>query len=439
METKDLLHKQGLQMKTQEIPKSDVISDVIEEEIVEDSNGKRKRQRTDEQKGEGSTHEHKEGEYVQVQGQGTFQYTQLGTFQEEAKLLMDALASSSFIPINQEEQKNQSQNMDEFQHPHMQVPSHPPIYTSTTDSPRFILQEQPNQIQRKSYKNENRWLTPSPLSIRPQDPAPGEKHSKITGGSVTVKLVDENGADLQTQDVPMESSDGQFTQQLDSEHRAQFLLKFPNTSNGANWRLLFIVNFVDEELGNCTDTILSRPFTVTSNIKKKPSASRGLKSDSEHSPDEAPIVDDLKPASGLHNQQTEVWIKGRGFNEKVQVYFDKQPVKVQERHEHLLVVYAPAREDLSEETSVMVEVSNSKKIPAKKKLKYTYVINHQPMHHHVLHHALDTSGGLSGDVHSGLVGVSHDPNVAPTLMPPDAGATLVAPDAGVVMAASMHM
>lgn len=60
---------------------------------------------------------------------------------------------------------------------------------ANTNSPnnRFVLLEQPNVRQRKSYKNENRYLLPNPLVVALRDDLT-EKNFRISDGIATVRL-----------------------------------------------------------------------------------------------------------------------------------------------------------------------------------------------------------------------------------------------------------
>ena len=65
--------------------------------------------------------------------------------------------------------------------------SKPEVEPRFPSNPRFVLIEQPNEKQRKSYRNENRCILPNPLMISErtsnQDTLP-----KIENGTVLAKL-----------------------------------------------------------------------------------------------------------------------------------------------------------------------------------------------------------------------------------------------------------
>eukprot|EP00027_Filamoeba_sp_ATCC50430_P004686 CAMPEP_0168564424 /NCGR_PEP_ID=MMETSP0413-20121227/13242_1 /TAXON_ID=136452 /ORGANISM="Filamoeba nolandi, Strain NC-AS-23-1" /LENGTH=354 /DNA_ID=CAMNT_0008596103 /DNA_START=304 /DNA_END=1368 /DNA_ORIENTATION=+ len=249
---------------------------------------------------------------------------------------------------------------------------------TTVNSPtsRFVLVEEPNQIQRKSYKNENRCLLPNPITICPRElkfgadlvgkpnSSPFPKAKKIVEGTVSVKLVDRDGNELPENKAHiLESIEGGLIQLLDDNGSANFSLKVLDTSEGDWWRLVFLISYREE--GNSSficEKIYSRQFIVNSNKKKHANG--------------PPLVVALKPATGPTHTETEVWIKGKLFSDKTSVFFDEVPAKVVEIAENLLTVIAPARPELSEPTKVSVIVSNNhsrETYPAEKRLEYTYI------------------------------------------------------------------
>jgi len=238
-----------------------------------------------------------------------------------------------------------------------------------------MILEQPNEIQRKSYKNENRCLLPNPITICQKEFIPDDKRGQLPmDGTVTVSLVDQDGEDLPTTKANMlDSIERSTTQPLDENFTAQFSLKVLETSEGNMVRLLFTVNYRLKNLGQCQEKILSRPFVVYSNRKKH------VKVDKDK-----PVLLDLKPPRGEFNKETEVWIKGRGFNDKVMVNFGDRSGKVLETSENLVTVLAPPREDIMH-TDQMVEVTVSNKFAreqytSEKKLNFTYTTSPLEIH-----------------------------------------------------------
>jgi len=266
------------------------------------------------------------------------------------------------------------------------IPSH--VFTSQEGNGFFQLLEQPNETQRKSYKNENRCILPNPLTICMKEFLPEDKRSQLPpiDGHCTVSLVDQEGDDLPSNKAAMlESIERSLSQPLDENHSAQFSLKVMETSEGNMLRLLFIVRYKLKGLGPCEERILSRPFIVYSNRKKHVKGSADK---------DRPIVMDLKPARGEYNKETEVWIKGRGFNDKVVVNFGDKQGKVQEATENLITVLAPPRDDIVQDSIVEVTVANKfarEYYAAEKKLNFTYTTGPNevrmsslvsPLHHH---------------------------------------------------------
>jgi len=241
------------------------------------------------------------------------------------------------------------------------------IFTSQEGNGMFMILEQPNEIQRKSYKNENRCLLPNPITICQKEFLPEDKRGQVPmDGVVTVTLVDQDGEELPPNKANMlDSIERSTTQPLDENHTAQFSLKVLETSEGNMVRLLFTINYRLKNLGQCQEKILSRPFVVYSNRKKHV---KGVDK-------EKPTLIDLKPSRGEYNKETEVWIKGRGFNDKVAVAFGDRVAKVVDSSENLVTVIAPPREDIVQDTPVEVLVSNKfarELFNADKKLTFLY-------------------------------------------------------------------
>jgi len=169
---------------------------------------------------------------------------------------------------------------------------------------KFGLLEQPNDVQRKSYGKENRCILPNPLVvclkkssqissnnnisnsmpglinhlgiITPSphmtiDPDIGDK---IVEGTVSVRLVDEDGYELPPQRQKLlESVVGGLVHPLDDGNTASFSIKILHTSEGHYFRLLFVVIYrVKGEPKPIEEKIISRPFVVYS--KKHSSKSR---------------------------------------------------------------------------------------------------------------------------------------------------------------------
>ncbi len=124
----------------------------------------------------------------------------------------------------------------------------------------FKLLEQPHEKQRKSYKNENRYLLPNPLVITFV-----RSNAEKVQGTASVRLAHENGSILD--ESKTEILEGIRTKNLDSDKKCQFSLKILSTSEGSKFSLCFDIKY---SIGTqyYEETVYSRPFKVTSNKKK---------------------------------------------------------------------------------------------------------------------------------------------------------------------------
>jgi hypothetical protein len=218
----------------------------------------------------------------------------------------------------------------------------PSLYTGVLGtSPQqvnFRLVKQPNELQRKSYANENRYVHPAPITVEycgAQTP--------LLGGVVGVRLAKETcemTAELQMSLI------GERVRPLDETGRAGFQLKLQKTSLGNKLRLIFeITYFVGK---TCyTESVVSRAFRVDSNKPKSLPANDGH-------------ILALMPASGASHAETEVWIKGTGFapGKRIVVLFDGRVATVIDMCPNLITVLAPARPDLTETKTVEVVVAS---------------------------------------------------------------------------------
>jgi hypothetical protein len=127
----------------------------------------------------------------------------------------------------------------------------------------FKLLNQPKEKQRKSYKKENRYLLPNPLTILYAGTSPEKLF-----GKVSVKLVSETGTELE--DGKENMLDGILEKALDAEKKAQFSLKILGTSEGCKYCLQFNIRyyFLSNYPVAYQETILSNSFKVASNKKK---------------------------------------------------------------------------------------------------------------------------------------------------------------------------
>jgi len=161
--------------------------------------------------------------------------------------------------------------------------------------------------------------------------------------------------------------DGVKTRPLDKEKKSQFHLKVVETSDRNRFRLQFVVRFYINKVEH-SEKIISHCFRVTSN-KKSASIER-------------PRPFAIKPSYGPTNTETEVWIRGKLFTDRANtsVNFGGKEAKVIETEDNILVCYAPVREDLTEDCTVEVRVTNhkgdqSESFDAAKILEFTYIVD----------------------------------------------------------------
>jgi hypothetical protein len=102
-------------------------------------------------------------------------------------------------------------------------------------SANFVVQKQPKEKQRKSYRNENRYLAPNPLTVQ----FVGE--GVVPSAVVEVMLADGDGRPLEYE-RQMELI-GERTRPLMADGTAGFSLKMHDTSRGEWIRLLFVVRY----------------------------------------------------------------------------------------------------------------------------------------------------------------------------------------------------
>jgi hypothetical protein len=95
-------------------------------------------------------------------------------------------------------------------------------------------------------------------------------------------------------------------------------LQILETSEGTLFRLMFVVTYTLDGVGQVEEKILSRPFQVYSNKKKniKGKFIGLIQRLVTECCEEKPLVFDMKPNQGPATAETEVWIKGRGFNDR---------------------------------------------------------------------------------------------------------------------------
>jgi len=91
-----------------------------------------------------------------------------------------------------------------------------------------------------------------------------------------------------------------------------------------------------------------------------------------------PKINAVNPRIGCCTRRTEIWIKGRDFNEKgVSVNVGGVEATVTEVHPNLIVAMTPVRSDILRTTRVPVTVSNvfkQKTVPSEHECEFTYVV-----------------------------------------------------------------
>jgi len=229
-----------------------------------------------------------------------------------------------------------------------------------THEPRFTMRDQPKPKQRKSYKNENRYLLPNPTQVI----MTGERVD-IIAATCTVKLLDGGGNTLARQSSHyLENTEGTLSVGLEPNHNTfDFSLKVRQNSGPEKFRLCFVVDYETSDKERHRERMTSSPFLVQSNK-------------SFFSKD--PKVTALHPSAGLCARPTEVWIRGRDFNEKgVSVQVGDSMAEVLEVQPSLIVAIVPARKDLEKDTTVKVHISNvfkQKTVPSEQDCEFTYVV-----------------------------------------------------------------
>eukprot|EP01117_Protostelium_nocturnum_P003792 TRINITY_DN15053_c0_g1_i1.p1 TRINITY_DN15053_c0_g1~~TRINITY_DN15053_c0_g1_i1.p1 ORF type:complete len:239 (-),score=51.67 TRINITY_DN15053_c0_g1_i1:81-797(-) len=140
----------------------------------------------------------------------------------------------------------------------------------------FEIKEQPNPVQRKSFKTEGRYISPNPvISIKEKYTNSNPYNRKITSGVVSVELVKDDGSKIMRKgrnsrsDV-LEASGDEGLHQFLKNLQATFRLRVNQNSTGSLFKLKFVVTYIDEEMNNHQEIIYSDPFEVSCSSRKKP-------------------------------------------------------------------------------------------------------------------------------------------------------------------------
>jgi len=132
----------------------------------------------------------------------------------------------------------------------------------TAAESHFRLLHEPNVTQRKSYQNENRYLSPNPLTVIARTP------EVIKGGDVTVRAV--HAGDLT--DFPKNVlGEAVIKQSLDESGKAQFVMKCAETTGNQPVKLKFIVRYISNDT-LFQEVIYSQGFFISSHTGKKTDA-----------------------------------------------------------------------------------------------------------------------------------------------------------------------
>eukprot|EP01117_Protostelium_nocturnum_P013493 TRINITY_DN5040_c0_g1_i3.p1 TRINITY_DN5040_c0_g1~~TRINITY_DN5040_c0_g1_i3.p1 ORF type:complete len:492 (-),score=133.75 TRINITY_DN5040_c0_g1_i3:169-1644(-) len=246
---------------------------------------------------------------------------------------------------------------------------------------RFTLKKQPNPMQRKSYQKENRYLMPNPFvvfarekpSYNHQDNSSESKAdyeskwSKITHGSIAVRLTDNNGDNLpEHKSGILETAFGTFQQDFVGKALCEFSLKVLENSNNDGFALVFTISYSTEDGKEHNEVIQTSPFKVQSNKSLKMKG-------------EPPRISHCNPKQGKYLEETEVWIRGSQFRKQgMSVFFGDKEGRVVEVLDNFIIVYAPPRPQIDKDTMVDIHIMNhfaKKIIPSDDTLPFTYLFD----------------------------------------------------------------
>eukprot|EP01114_Cavostelium_apophysatum_P021044 TRINITY_DN722_c0_g1_i1.p1 TRINITY_DN722_c0_g1~~TRINITY_DN722_c0_g1_i1.p1 ORF type:complete len:299 (+),score=39.48 TRINITY_DN722_c0_g1_i1:137-1033(+) len=206
----------------------------------------------------------------------------------------------------------------------------------------FRLHVQPKEKQRKSYNNENRFISPSPLVVVPCNP--NLVRSTISDGFVQAKIVSEDGTELLDDEDTIMA--GNRIAVLDESMQAQFQLKLLQGKE-KRFRLRFTVQCHLAATGMVFQEVFySLPFHVKATSKQilRP-----------------PSIYNMHTRCGYCDRENEVWIKGRNFSDRstMEVYFGTKQAKILETDENLLICLTPIEDvEPNKEKAVEVRVRN---------------------------------------------------------------------------------
>lgn len=234
-----------------------------------------------------------------------------------------------------------------------------PLAMAASTVTNFRITREPHDIQRKSYKNEKRYLVPKPIVVSWVGPADAD-----VSGTVEVSLANEDGSALPPS--AQDALEGTKRKVLNGEDKtASFSLIMRSVSGDSKLRLRFVVSYKTSDK-MCTEILFSLPFKVESNRKKMVT--------------ERPQALSIKPKEGLATCAEEVWLWGAKFSDKgsVRVKFGDVFAMVTRSDGNILECAAPPRMDFRESTTVPVMIGNAHPgggiLWAPEVLLYTYVV-----------------------------------------------------------------
>jgi len=212
-------------------------------------------------------------------------------------------------------------------------------------------------LQRKSYRNERRYLLPNPLTVQ----YTGDPGAVIIG-SVEVFLVNDAGVMFSKEMQDM--LEGIKFKNFDDQNHAGFSLLMRTISGDLNLRLKFVIKYrykipprtfssdktvdcVKQDVNEYREEFMSNSFRVESN-RKKPLA--------DH-----PCLISIKPSQGPRNVNQEVSLHGTNFGDgkNIRVRFGGLPVAVIGVDKDTITTVAPLRPDLQPNSRVSVQVGQA--------------------------------------------------------------------------------
>lgn len=125
----------------------------------------------------------------------------------------------------------------------------------------FALLTQPNQVQRKAYEKESRYVLPNPLKIGLLSPKVLDKND-ITIAYAKIYLTDKSQI-FEPGEIFQTTTDNPL--QMNTQYEFPFHVQIYKTSGKTGFRLLFQVEYKTQTDAHRIEWILSDPFLVVSN------------------------------------------------------------------------------------------------------------------------------------------------------------------------------